>query len=108
MADLVAQRSDYGGTDISYVAADPAGDKATAVLGLVVHLKNDNVAPVTVTFASPVPCNQGFSHNQPVTIPAGEARFVGPFASRFVDNTQKVAWTYDDATNITVAALVVA
>lgn len=105
MAVLTPQVTDYNGTEVVYTPAASGGDKAPASDRLVVHIKNGGSNAITVTFSSPKPCDQGFAHHQPVTVDAGEDRFVGPFTRRFWTTDNYVEWTYSAVTNVTVAAL---
>lgn len=107
MAILTQQSSISAGLEATYATADAAGDEVPFHSALFLHIKNDDGDAVTITVLSPRLCNQGFSHPQVVTIPAGENRFIGPFAQRFIQSTNNIKWTYDDVDGVTVAAIVV-
>lgn len=109
MAELTLQQPSEAGIELTYVAADVDGDSIPAGDGeILVHVKNGNDADITVTIASPKVCNQGFTHDQPIEITAGEDRFFGPFARRFISSGNTISWTYDEVEDVTVAAMGIA
>jgi len=67
------------------------------------HVKNTNAATRDVTIDSTKLCDQGFDHNQVVTIPAttGDV-MIGPFPTARFGTTVTV--TYSAVTNLTIAA----
>ncbi len=112
MADLTIEDVVEGGLDATYVAAAAGGDALLNLQGDVfVHVKNGaTAATVTVTAQDTSEDVPGFGNmtkgNLVVSVPATEDRFIGPFPRQaFNDANGKVQLTYDDVTNVTIAAL---
>ncbi len=69
-------------------------------------VKNGSAGAITVTANSQVACNQGFDHDQTVSVPAGSELWIGTFApDRWNDSSGKVQVTYSAVTSVTVAAV---
>lgn len=110
MAELTVQASAVAGTAITFGAAAAGGDSFNntgANAGRVILLvKNGDASGKTVTVNSQVPCNQGFDHDQAVTVAAGATEAIGPFApDRWNDSSGLVQVTYSAVTSVTVAAV---
>ena len=107
MADLTVQKIDLNGLAPSYAACDSAGDTfLNTTSRTFLHFKNGDTADKTVTIASLKQCDQGYTHNVVLTVPAGGDVMVGAFSQiRFNDTSRKVSITYSDVTSLTVAAL---
>lgn len=90
----------------SFAAADVAGDTFANNGRVLLYFKNSDASSKTVTVASLVDCNQGFTHDISVTVPATDEVMVGFFEiNRFNDTNQNVSMTYDDVAGLTVAAI---
>lgn len=105
MADLTVQKIVRGGLGPTYQAADAAGDRFPGSSRRFLHTKNGGAGAITVTLNSQKTCDQGFDHDENVSVPAGGERMVGPFSDRFYDPTGYVNVTYSGVTSVTVAAV---
>lgn len=106
MAVLTVQDMTTSGLEVVFVAAGVAGDSFMNDGNTFLRVKNGDVSDKTVTIASPINCNQGFTHNVAIVVTAGEERDIGPFLrNRFNDDTGKVNITYSAITSVTVAAI---
>lgn len=108
MAILAVQQSSVSGSNLTFGAADVAGDSFLNVNEKTfIIVKNTNVAIRTVTINAIGKCDFGFDHDVAIVVPAttGEVK-IGPFMQRrFNDSTQKVNITYDAVTGLTIAAV---
>lgn len=107
MALLTTQAVSPSGTAITYSAASAGGDTCEASADLELRVKNGSGASITVTVASPTPCNQGGTHPLSVAVAAGAEQAIGPLPpQRFANpSTGLVNITYSSATSVTVAAV---
>jgi len=106
MAVLTLQKVSHAGLNPSYVAAEAAGDEFEAGGNRFIHVKNGGASQITVTVKSQKACDQGFTHDLTVDVPAGEERLIGSFdPARFANSAGRVQVTYSDVTSVTVAAL---
>jgi N-acetylmuramic acid 6-phosphate (MurNAc-6-P) etherase len=107
MATLATQAVSPAGTTIAYAAASAGGDACEASGDLELRVKNGSGGSLTVTVASPVPCNQGSTHNLVVPVAAGAEVAIGPLKpERFASpTTGLVTITYSGVTSLTVAAV---
>ena len=107
MGLLTVQNVSLDGLKPSFAAAAEDGDTFVNNGRTFLHVKNADVDVTrTVTINSLVDCNQGHDHNIEVEIPKEEERIIGPFSpSRFNSNTGVVSVTYDDHSDVTVAAI---
>lgn len=105
VALLTAQAVTRAGLSPSFVAADAAGD--SFLPGRVnVRIKNGGTAAITATVDSVRPCDQGFDHNEVISVPAGGDVTSGPFPSeRFAGAGGVVNVTYSSVTSVTVAVV---
>jgi hypothetical protein len=102
VAVIAIQTIDLDGEGADYAAA--VGPDTFVNDGRTfLHVKNTNAATRDVTIDSTKLCDQGFDHNQVVTIPAttGDV-MIGPFPTARFGTTVTV--TYSAVTNLTVAA----
>lgn len=102
MAVIAIQTIILGGEPADYAAA--VGPDTFVNDGRTfLHVKNTNAATRDVTIDSTKLCDQGFDHNQVVTIPAttGDV-MIGPFPTARFGTTVTV--TYSAVTNLTIAA----
>lgn len=105
MADLTVQEINIVGQVVTFAAASSAGDAFVNDGRTSLRVKNGGVAPITVTIVSQRQCDQGFSHNQAISVAAGETRETGAIDSRFSDTNGKVQVTYSGVSSVTVAAV---
>jgi hypothetical protein len=102
VAVIAIQTIDLDGEPADYAAA--VGPDTFVNDGRTfLHVKNTNAATRDVTIDSTKLCDQGFDHNQVVTIPAttGDV-MIGPFPTARFGTTVTV--TYSAVTNLTIAA----
>ncbi len=105
MADLTVQSIILAGLDPSYDPANAGGDQFLNDGKTYVHIKNGGGSAIVATFDSIAACDQGFDHNEAISIPAGEERKIAPFGKpRFNDTSGKVSISYDDVTSVTIGA----
>jgi hypothetical protein len=105
MATLTVVDVVKAGVVPTFVAADVAGDEFVNDGQTMLVVKNDGSGSITVTIASQVQCNQGFTHNTTVTIAAGAEKWIGPLeVTRYNDENSKVQITYSGVTDVTVGA----
>lgn len=105
MANLTVQKFNRDGITPSFTAADVAGDSFFNNGDVAFHIKNGDVAAVTVTVNSVAKCSHGFDHDLDISIDAGEEKILGPFsANRFNDTERNVSVSYSAVTSVTVAA----
>lgn len=108
MAELTVQSASIRTTlTPSYVACASGGDTFANNGRTLLHFKNANVgASRTVTISSQSSCNQGGTHDITVTVPADSEEMTGFFPPhRFNDSSNDVSMTYDDESDLTVAAI---
>lgn len=92
-------------SDPVLVAADALGDTFVNNGDTELLVVNAGVAAVNVTFTATRPCNHGFVDDWVVSCAGQELTRIGPFdATRFNDGQNRVAVSYADETNLTVAA----
>lgn len=105
MAILSPQTVAVAGLNATYVAAAAGGDTVAPAAGLVLHVKNGDAAPNTVTLVRP-----GAQYGQPnpdvsITVAAGGAQFIR-VPPEFADSSdQLIDVTYSAVTAVTVALL---
>lgn len=91
-------------TAITYSAADITGNNFLNGGQEHLHVRNAGGGAVLVTILSQRQCDQGFTHNKTVSVPAGSDRKIIAFDPiRFNDAGGKVNITYDQVTSVTVA-----
>ena len=113
MVDLTIQAAAEAGLQAVYTPASGGGDAALNIEGdVVLHVKNTDAAARTVTVTAQKTSKPvgGFGTmtkaDAVVAVPAGEERFIGPFAPQaFNDAAAKVQVTYSATANLTIAAL---
>ena len=72
----------------------------------LIMVKNDDSGSHDVTINSIAACDQGFDHNEVITVAAAEEKIVGPFPKRrFNSPAGQVAVTYDDETGMSISVL---
>lgn len=112
MATLTVQDIALTGLEPTYAAAAGGGDEFDNSSGSVfLFVKNGATAcDVTITTQSTSVEVTGYGTltigDVDVTVPATEDRMIGPFPkTRFNDGSNMVQVTYDDVSNVTVAAI---
>lgn len=113
MAALTVQDIVEAGLNASYPAAAGGGDTAANLGGdVLLHVKNADAGAHTVTVTATLASQKVPSlgvmakANVAVAVPAGEDRFIGPFAQgAFNDAGGNILITYDGVTAVTIAAL---
>lgn len=106
MAQLNVQSVNLSGQAIALAAADAAGDSFANDGKTTFRISNGSAAAITATIASPTPCNYGFTHDDAVSVNAGQELEIGPFSTaRFNDSKGNVNVTYSAAASVTVAAV---
>lgn len=106
MATLAVQQITTAGLAPTFTAASVGGDAIACDNDNSLRVKNGSGGSITVTIASPTPCNFGFVHNVAVAVAAGADVTIGPLIlSRFGDATGLAQITYSAVTSITVAAI---
>lgn len=97
------QVMDLDGIEPAYTAADATGNYGHNDGKSFLHVKNGGVGSVDITIESQRQCDQGFTHDVVVSIPAGEERMLAPFGTRrFNDSDNYLQWSFDDVTSVTV------
>lgn len=106
MAVLDTQQAAATGLEAAYDAASVGGDSMPCDGRTVLHVVNDDVGAHVVTIASEAVARPGLAAaNIVVNVPAGESRFILPDPTGFADENGRAAITYDDVTDVTVAAI---
>lgn len=91
--------------DPVFVAAGGSGDTFVNNGDTELIIVNAGIADVDVTIAATNPCRQGFTDDWVVTCEGQELTRIGPFdATRFNSSLGVATVTYDDETNLTIAA----
>lgn len=106
MAEITVQQiSTSGLTEVAGTAATAAGDTVINNGRTYIEIVDGATTAPTVTIASQVDCNQGFTHDVVVAVPSGGAKLIGPFPpNRFNNTSGQIEVTYDDDTSVTIAA----
>lgn len=106
MALLTVNVPTLAGVTEAPVAASAGGDTFPAGEHTFLRVSNTSGASRTVTIASPTPCNQGFSHPDPVIVITGTIARIGPFpAGRWGDTNGLVTATYSSQVGLLVEAV---
>lgn len=105
MASLSTQTLSVGGTAPTYAAAGASGDTAPVGSGLVLHVKNDSAAAVTVTLVTPGAFKGLAVADAAPSVPAGGDVFV-PLDVIYRDpTTKRAAVSYSATASVNVAVL---
>lgn len=106
MAEITVQQISLSGlSESAGTAATAAGDTVLNNGRTYIEVVDGATTSPTVTIASQVDCNQGYTHDVVVAIPSGETRLIGPFPpNRFNNANGQIEVTYDDDTSVTIAA----
>lgn len=106
MAVKVVQKFSRSGGSPTFTAASVGGD-SFSMQGAQqkFHFKNSSGAPITVTFHAGKTCNQGFTHDATVSVPAtGEVVVDGFDPGIYGDDAGSVQLTYSTATGLTLTS----
>lgn len=102
MATLSVQDVSTAGAVPSYASATSGGDQFANDGKTMIHVKASG-APVTVTIASQVTCNQGSTHNTAVVIASTSEQMIGPFSvDRYSTGAGVTTLTYSQVTGVTI------
>lgn len=107
MATLSVQEIDLTGEKLDTTAAAAGGDKVPNDNGDVfLYVDNTGTASQDVRPQYDSDCDQGFAHEETITVPAGEDRMIGPFPKEhFNDSVSEVDIQYTSETGLQVAAV---
>jgi hypothetical protein len=106
MATIAPQGVTYTALNATYTAVSGGGDKFLSTGKELLHFKNTDVAPRTVTFATVLDKDGLTMPDRTITVPASGERFVGNLATGLHrDADGYVNMTYDAATGLSVAIL---
>lgn len=106
MATVSTDRIQVAGTDPTYNAASAGGDKVPAGDDTVLHVKNGSAGTITATVVTPNTVLGQAIGDIAVTVPAGEARFIGPLtASHLAASDGLVDVTWSATASVTFAAI---
>lgn len=105
--NLSVQKATLSGLNAAYTAADATGNTFQNTGVETVRVKATS-NPVTVTVQGVGACSHGVVHNSnPINVPAGEEREIGPFADlkRWNNSQNRVTITYNQVVGVSVAAV---
>ena len=106
MATLTIQNITLSGLTPSFVSAASGGDEFSNNGRTFIYIKNANGATARqVTVTSQTNCNQGFTHDVAVSVPASSEELIGPFANSRFNVAGVTSVSYDDETDLTIAAI---
>jgi len=107
MAILTVQKVTLAGLEPTFAAATETGDLFPNSGREFIYVKNSSAGALTVTVNSQTACNQGYDHDETVSVPAGKERMIGPFPkSRFDNADGRVQLTYSaGVTSLTIAVV---
>lgn len=105
MAVLIAEQVDLDGLNATYNAVS-ASDKFTNDGSIVIHVKNADTSPDTVTIVSTKTFEGLTVADAGGSVPAGGERFFGPFSKGlFNDANGQATVTHSNTTSVTMAVL---
>jgi len=106
MATLTKQTIDRDGLEATYASCASGGDEFLNTGDEFIHIVNGAGVEQTVTIVTQATVDSQAVADRSVAIPAGEERFIGPFAtSTYNDANGKVQLTYDAVVSLTIAIL---
>lgn len=101
MATITVQTLSRSGAVPTYAAAT-SSDKFFNTGKEWVEVINGDSSSTTVTITSVGGCDQGFTHNETVTVAAGATKKIGPFpVARFNDDSGFVTIAFSNITSVT-------
>lgn len=105
-SEIAVQSVTFAGATPTFSSANVDGNFFTNDGFTVLYIKNDGGGELNVTIDSQTLCNQGFDHDEVITIGAGAEGVIGIFGKkRWNDINQFIQITYDTVTSVTVAVL---
>ena len=105
MGLLTVAEISRAGTALTLVAATSPSNWFPNTGRTYAHVRNGSASPITVTIDSVRRCDQGFDHDEIVSVPAGGDRLLGPFPpERFNNADGRVTISYSAVTTVTVGA----
>lgn len=105
-SELSVQSIDFTGAVPTFSAANVDGNFFTNDGITAIIVDNAGGGSITVTIDSQTLCNQGFDHDEVVTVDAGTQKVIGFFSKkRWNDINQYVQLSYSGVTSVTVAVL---
>jgi hypothetical protein len=103
---LTVEKSTYSGLDPSQTAVNSTDTYVFANDGRVVlRVDNGDTSSETVTFTTDREINGLTIEDPTVTVPAGEFRFIGPFAPGVFNNGQDVDLAFSNGTSTNVEVI---
>lgn len=105
MAQLTVEAVSLTGATPAMVAASTGGDSFSNSGKEMLKVTNGGSSSVTVTVASPQPCNYGYNHDVVVDVTAGATQDIGPFPPARFNSKGNVQVTYSGVNLVTVAAV---
>jgi hypothetical protein len=107
MATLAAQQVVRAGITPAYVAAAGGGDDFVNTGVEIIHIKNGDASPHTITIVTPNLVDGDLAvTDRAVVVPAGGEKMIGPFPTgTYNDGEGKVSLTYDAVTSVTIAII---
>jgi hypothetical protein len=106
VATLTTQTITAGGLSPTYAAASVSGDKLRPGKTTFLHVKNGDVASMTVTLATPGTVDGLAIADRAVTVGAGDDQMI-PVTALYGDTSDSglASVTYSAITSVTVAAI---
>lgn len=101
MATLSVLDVTTAGVVPTYASATSGGDQFANDGKTMIHVKASG-APVTVTIASQIACNQGSTHNKTVTVASTSEQMIGPFDDGRFNLAGYTILTYSQVTGVTI------
>lgn len=107
MAEITVQQMTTSGlTPTAGVAAGASGDTVLNNGRTYIEVEDTGTTAPTVTVASQVDCNQGFTHDITVAISSGSLALIGPFPpNRFNNADGQIEVSYSSETDVTIRAI---
>lgn len=96
-----------GLVDPTMTAAAALGDTVpNANERVILYVENASAGQRNITVEAQTDCSHGYTHDEVLTLEAGEAGYIGPFdKERFNTSSQELVVSYDDESSVTLAAL---
>ncbi|NLH60635.1 MAG: hypothetical protein GX452_04450 [Ignavibacteriales bacterium] len=102
---LTVQQIVPAGTEITLAAANADGSNFINNGRTFLIVKNDSGVSVDVTILSRKQCDQGYTHNQVDTIPAGKTKYLGFFNTDRFNLSGYADITFSAVDNVSIAAV---
>ncbi|MFC7892684.1 hypothetical protein [Streptomyces sp. NPDC057381] len=105
MAALATSVVPLDGATVTYTAATLAGDDCATGAGVLLLVKNDDVASHTVTLVTPGTVNGLAIADRPIVVAAGAEVAIPVTTDYRAPSTGRASITYDAVTSVTVAVI---